>query len=40
MLLEVKRTQFGEDATNGELYVDGVWETGQDRDWETSLVGS
>ena len=26
MLLEVKRTQFGSDATNGELFIDGVRE--------------
>ena len=26
MKLEVKRTQFGDEATNGELWIDGVWE--------------
>jgi hypothetical protein len=26
MKLEVKRTQFGSDATNGELFIDGVFE--------------
>ena len=26
MFLEVKRTQFGDEATNGELWIDGVWE--------------
>ena len=26
MILEVKRTQFGDEATNGELWINGVWE--------------